>query len=149
MVLRRARSFAPAAPKRLGDLPSRGRRLRRRRRVRVRAGDPATRFLPQMGRRPGRRPQRVRRVLPLKPTMELAAGAVKPRVLVVTPWPPLPLDAGSRRVWTACRRLRDRYDFSLLTFHTAPPAGEDAARLAAQRMAEEAGYFRGIFRKVH
>ena len=40
----------------------------------------------------------------------------KPKVLMIAPWSPFPWDAGSRRIWTACRSLRDRYDFYLLSF---------------------------------
>ncbi len=76
----------------------------------------------------------------------------KPRILILTPWRPLPFDAGSRRVWTACRSLADRYDFHLLTYHApqAPPeaAPAQAARAAASDLARQSSFFRGVFREV-
>ncbi len=79
-----------------------------------------------------------------------------PRVLMVTPWAPFPVDAGSRRVWTACKYLKDRYRFELLTFFNPwrsysgisdPEA--DAARNTAQFIRLEHVHLRGIFDDIH
>jgi len=70
----------------------------------------------------------------------------KPKVLLVTPWAPLPFDAGSRRIWTACKYLADRYDFILLTL-TRPEAGGAPSTAAA--LWRESKYFKGVFRKVY
>ena len=65
---------------------------------------------------------------------------IKPRVLVL---------AGSRRIRTACKYLKDRYDFYLLTFFnpTATPSGvpedgTDAVKNMAIRLELERDYFR-------
>ncbi|MHB2026056.1 MAG: glycosyltransferase family 4 protein [Elusimicrobiota bacterium] len=72
--------------------------------------------------------------------------ARKPKILLLAPWLPFPRDAGSRRIWTACRLLSRRFDFHLLAFFTA--GGDDPKRAAAERMADEARYFSVAFKSV-
>ena len=80
----------------------------------------------------------------------------RPKILLLTPWAPFPLDAGSRRIWTACRCLKDRYDFSLLTFFNprtsysgvAEPS-PDVRMNTAAFMINERRHLADVFRKVH
>ena len=75
---------------------------------------------------------------------------------MLTPWAPFPLDAGSRRVWTACKLLKDRYRFSLLTFL---PSGQsysglegvddEQARRMASHLKSEREYLTGVFDSIH
>ncbi|MDE1977317.1 MAG: glycosyltransferase, partial [Elusimicrobia bacterium] len=70
----------------------------------------------------------------------------KLQILLLTPWAPIPTDAGSRRVWTACRLLKGRYDFHLLTF--LRPDGEDPKQSAAAMLGQEKLYFPGLFQSI-
>ncbi len=70
----------------------------------------------------------------------------RPRILLLTPWAPIPTDAGSRRVWTACRLLKDRYDFHLLTF--LRPGGDDPKQSAAVMLGQEKLYFPDLFQSI-
>jgi len=72
--------------------------------------------------------------------------ARKPKILLLTPWAPIPTDAGSRRVWTACRLLKNSYDFHLLTFMR--PEGADPKLNAAAALGQEKLYFPGLFQSV-
>ncbi len=70
--------------------------------------------------------------------------AAKPVVLMLTPWAPIPMDAGSRRVWTACRLLKDEYELHLLSFSRLLRDG--AKEAAALALGQERFYFNGIFK---
>jgi len=72
--------------------------------------------------------------------------ARKPKVLLLTPWAPIPTDAGSRRVWTACRLLKDSHDFHLLTF--SRHGGDDPKHSAAAALCQEKLYFPGLFQSI-
>lgn len=43
----------------------------------------------------------------------------KPRILMLAPWAPYPYDGGSKRVYSLCHLLREKFQFSLLTFRSA------------------------------
>ena len=78
----------------------------------------------------------------------------KKRVLMVTPFPPFPLSAGSRRVWSACKHLTEEYDFILLTFtngfpHPSEREPWDPVSFAAHELWQEDYYFKGIFQKTY
>lgn len=59
----------------------------------------------------------------------------RPRVLMLTPWPPYPLNGGCKRVHTLCRLLKDRFRFSLLSFRPRL-RGPTAAALDMRRELE-------------
>jgi len=77
----------------------------------------------------------------------------KKRILMLTPCPPFPLSAGSRRIWSACKHLKDEYDFILLTFTGRPPPSAheepDPVRFAAHQLWQEEHYFNGIFQRIY
>lgn len=77
----------------------------------------------------------------------------KPKVLVVAPWTPVPIDAGSRRVWTACKTLGGRYEFVLAALKKPlqPAPGQDPREVlegAAAALARESRALAGVFSSV-
>jgi glycosyltransferase involved in cell wall biosynthesis len=62
---------------------------------------------------------------------------------MLTPWPPYPFDGGSKRIHSLCRLLKDRVDFSLLTFR---PAARDAEHAAAD-LRQENDFLRPVFNR--
>lgn len=68
----------------------------------------------------------------------------KPKILLVTPWAPYPYDGGSKRIWSLCKALRERYAFTLLTFASRP----DGARAAADDLLREHRLLRPVFDKI-
>ena len=64
--------------------------------------------------------------------------------MLVTPWAPYPFDGGSKRIWSLCRLLRERFRFTLLTFASRP----QDARAAADDLLREHRYLRPVFERV-
>ncbi|MBI3547482.1 MAG: glycosyltransferase [Elusimicrobia bacterium] len=69
-----------------------------------------------------------------------------PRVLLITPWAPYPFDGGSKRVYTLCRLLRDRFRFHLLTFAPRDEPGD--VRAVAKELQQEAMFLRPVFDRI-
>jgi glycosyltransferase involved in cell wall biosynthesis len=69
----------------------------------------------------------------------------KPRVLLLSPWPPYPFDGGSKRVLSLCSRLRGRFRFALVTFR---PEGPKGPLEAAKDIEAEHRFLNPVFERV-
>lgn len=68
----------------------------------------------------------------------------RPKILLIAPWAPYPFDGGSKRVWSLCRLLKDRFSFTLLTFAPRPKS----PRAVADELLREHAFLKPVFDKV-
>ena len=69
----------------------------------------------------------------------------RPRVLLLSPWPPYPLDGGSKRIHSLCSLLRDRFSFGLVTFQ---PEDLKSPLEVARSLEAEDRFLRPVFDRV-
>ncbi len=72
---------------------------------------------------------------------------MRPRVLVLAPWAPYPFDGGSKRIHTFCRLLKERFQFSLLSFAFQPAT--PGPRAVAEALQHEKLHLAPVFEEVH